>query len=124
MDGNYITRPEHEEFAGRMKSEHERLAEEDRRQNHRIDELEENVKEIHKLTVSMERMSANMQSMLEAIERQGNLIEKQTSRIDDMEREPAGRWKGIKNKAVDTAVNVIITAIVIGLFYLAAQYIR
>ena len=124
MDGNYITRPEHDEFAQRMKSEHERLSEEDKRQNHRIDELEENVKEIHKLTVSMERMSANMQSMLEAIERQGNLIEKQTSRIDNMEREPAGRWKGIKDRAIDTAVGVIITAIVIGLFALAAQYIK
>ena len=119
-----FTRQEHKEFALRMESEHKRLAEEDKRQNNRIDELEENVKEIHKLTVSMERMSANMQSMLEAIERQGNLIEKQTSRIDDMEREPAGRWKGIKNKAVDTAVNVIITALVIGLFALAAQYIK
>ena len=124
MDGNYITKEVHEEFARRMDAENKRLAEEDNRQNHRIDELEENVKEIHKLTVSMERMSANMQSMLEAIERQGKLIEKQTNRIDDMEREPAGRWKGIKSKAVDTAVNVIITALVIGVFALASQYIK
>lgn len=120
----YISRKEHEEFSQRMESEHRRLSEEDKRQNHRIDELEESVKEIHKLTVSMERMSANMQSMLEAIERQGNLIEKQTIRIDNMEQEPAGQWKGIKNKAVDTAVNVIITALVIGLLLLAAQYIK
>lgn len=124
MDGSFITMEVHKEFAQRMESEHKRLSEEDKRQNHRIDDLEESVKEIHKLTVSMERMSVNMQSMLEAIERQGNLIEKQTSRIDDMEREPAGRWKGIKNKAVDTAVNVIITALVIGVFALVAQYIK
>lgn len=124
MDGNYITQQVHDEFAARMKTEHERLAEEDKRQNHRIDDLEESVKEIHKLTVSMERMSANMQSMLEAIERQGNLIEKQTSRIDDMEREPAGRWKGIKNKAVDTVVNAIVAALVVGAFALVAQYIK
>lgn len=45
----------------------------------RINKLEENVKEIHKLTVSMERMAANMENMLDAIERQGRLIEKQTS---------------------------------------------
>lgn len=124
MEGIYITREVHEEFARRMDAENKRLAEEDRRQNRRIGELEENVKEIHKLTVSMERMSANMQSMLEAIERQGNLIEKQTSRIDEMEKEPAGRWKGIKNKAVDTAVNVIITALVIGAAVWVVQYIK
>lgn len=117
MDGNYLTVEVHKEFARRQDEENER-------QNARISELEDNVKEIHKLTVSMERMSANMQSMLEAIERQGNLIEKQTSRIDEMEREPAGRWKGIKSKAVDTAVNVVITALVIGVFALVAQYIK
>lgn len=124
MEGNYITKEVHEEFARRIESEHKRLSEEDKRQNARIADLESNVKEIQKLTISMERMSANMQSMLEAIERQGNLLEKQVNRIDEMEREPAGRWKGIKGKAVDTAVNVIITAIVIGLFALAAQYIK
>lgn len=112
-----ITRQEHEEFARRQDSENER-------QNKRIAELEENVKEIHSLTVSVERMAVNMENMLAAIERQGNLIEKQNDRIDKIEEEPAGRWKGIKSKAADTAVNVIITAIVIGLVALVAQYVR
>lgn len=107
-----ITRQEHEEFARRMDTENARLAEEDRRQNHRIDDLEESVKEIHKLTVSMERMSANMQSMLEAIERQGKLIEKQTNRIDDIEREPTKDSKQIKMSIITTIVSAIVAAAV------------
>ena len=39
-----ITRAEHEEFAKRMVSENQRLADENSRQNHRIDLLEENVR--------------------------------------------------------------------------------
>lgn len=117
METNYLPIEVHNEFSRRMDEENDR-------QNHRISVLEKNVEEIHKLTASMERMSANMQAMLEAIERQGNLIEKQTNRIDAMEREPSGRWKGIKNKAVDTAVTVIITALVIGIVMIVAQYIK
>ena len=107
-----ITLAVHEEFVRRMESENQRLAEEDRRQNHRIDDLEENVKEIHKLTVSIERMSVNMQSMLEAIERQGNLIEKQTSRIDEIEKEPVKDGKQIKMSVITTVVSAVDAAVV------------
>lgn len=117
MDENYILRQEYSEFS-------KRIDDENHRQNRRIEVLEENVKEIHSLTVSMERMAVNMENMLAAIERQGTLIEKQNSRIDRMEQEPAGRWKGIKSKAIDTAVAVIITALVVGAVILAAQYVK
>lgn len=110
---NYVSQEAYKEFIKRMESEHKSLSEEDKRQNARIDDLEENVKEIHKLTVSMERMSANMQSMLEAIERQGNLIEKQTSRIDDIEREPAKEQKEIKMEIIKTIVSAFVGAAVV-----------
>lgn len=100
-EGMVVAKAWYEEFSKRMDDENTR-------QNRRIAELEENVKEIHKLTVSMERMSANMQSMLEAIERQGNLIERQTSRIDDIEKEPADNYKQIKTLIITTIVSAII----------------
>lgn len=109
---NILSRQEHEEFARRMDAENKRLAEEDRRQNHRIDELEENVKEIHKLTVSMERMSANMQGILEAIERQGSLIEKQIGRIDNIEKEPLIESRQIKMSIITTALSAVVAAVV------------
>lgn len=105
MDENYITRTEHDEFARRIDDENDR-------QNHRIASLEESIKEIHGLTVSVERMAVNMENMLAAIERQGTLIEKQNSRIDEIEREPAKDHKQIKMAIISAIIGSIVTAIV------------
>lgn len=101
---NFITRKEHEEFALRQDAENDR-------QNRRISILEENVKEIHGLTVSVERMAVNMENMLAAIERQGTLIEKQNNRIDNIEREPAEEHKQIKMTVITTVVGAIAGAV-------------
>lgn len=105
---NYILRKEHEEFA-------KRIDEENTRQNRRISVLEENVKEIHSLTVSVERMAVNMENMLNAIERQGTLIEKQNERIDRIEDEPAKDYKQIKMDIIKTVVSGIIGAAVVAI---------
>ena len=47
-----ITRAEHDEFVERIKESHKRLEDEDRRQNHRIDELEGTVRQISSLATS------------------------------------------------------------------------
>lgn len=106
MDGNYIARSEHDEFTKRIDAENNR-------QNRRISALEENVKEIHSLTVSVERMAVNMENMLNAIERQGNLIEKQNERIDDIEKEPAKDYKGIKMEIVKTIISALVGGAVV-----------
>lgn len=105
---NYITRQEHEEFSRRIDAE-------STRQNRRLSALEENVKEIHSLTVSVERMAANMENMLTAIERQGNLIEKQNERIDDIEKEPAKDYKGIKMEIIKTIISALVGAAVVAI---------
>lgn len=117
METTFVTVQEHKEFA-------RRIDDENTRQNRRLAALEDNVKEIHGLTVSVERMAVNMENMLSAIERQGNLIEKQNSRIDEIEKEPAGQWNRIKRKSVETAITVIVTALTIGVVALIAQYIK
>lgn len=106
-----ITRKEHEEFA-------RRIEEENVRQNHRISALEDNVKEIHGLTVSVERMAVNMENMLNAIERQGNLIEKQNERIDAMEKEPAKDYKQIKTAVITAVVLAVVEAAVVAVIAL------
>lgn len=111
MEGNFVTIQEHKEFARRQDAENER-------QNRRIAELEENVKEIHSLTVSVERMAVNMENMLNAIERQGNLIEKQNERIDKIEDEPAKDYKQIKMDVIKTVVSGIIGAAVVAIIAL------
>lgn len=105
MDTEYISRKEHEEFA-------RRIDEENTRQNRRLSALEENVKEIHGLTVSVERMAVNMENMLLAIERQGNLIEKQNGRIDEIEKEPAKDSKQIKMAIITSVLTTVVGAII------------
>ena len=56
MDG-VITRAEHEEFC-------RRIDEENRRQNRRIELLEEGEQRIATLTASVERLATSMESML------------------------------------------------------------
>lgn len=106
MDGNYITREVHEEFA-------RRIEEENTRQNRRISTLEESVKEIHGLAVSVERMAVNMENMLSAVERQGSLIERQSERIDEIEREPAKENREIKMEIIKTAISALVGAAVV-----------
>lgn len=124
MEGNYISKEVHEEFARRMEIENQRIEDENKRQNRRLDALEKVTGQINALTVSVEKMATNMENMLNAIERQGNLIEKQNDRLDKMEKEPAGQWTGIKKKAIETAVTVIVTALSIGVVAMIAQYIK
>ena len=95
MEGNYITKEVHDEFARRMEAENQRLEDEDKRQNRRISALEENVKEIHGLTVSM-----------------GNLIEKQNSRIDEIEKEPAKDSKQLKMAVITSVITTVVGAII------------
>lgn len=108
---NYILRQEHEEFARRVDAE-------DARQNRRIEVLEENVKQINALTVSVEKMASNMEHMLEAIERQGNLIEKQNDRLDVVEKEPAETYKDVKMEIIKTIISALVGAVVVAVLAL------
>lgn len=105
MEGNFLTIQEHKEFA-------RRIDDENTRQNRRLSALEDNVKEIHGLTVSVERMAVNMENMLLAIEKQGNLIEAQSNRIDQIEKEPANNYKQIKMTIITAVISAIVGAVV------------
>ena len=82
MDG-VITRAEHEEFC-------RRIDEENRRQNRRIELLEEGEQRIATLTASVERLATSMESMLKEQERQGKRLETLESRDGEMWRKAAG----------------------------------
>ena len=67
-ENNFIPRKEHEEFAKRQD-------EENHRQNRRIGELEETVRQIGVLTSSVEKLASTMESMLKEQEKQGKRLE-------------------------------------------------
>ena len=102
---NFITRQEHNEFAKLMESENQRLAEENAQQNHRISRLEESAKEIHSLTVSVERMAVNMENML-AEQR------KLSDRMEVLEKEPAEAHKQIKMAVVTAIISAVVGTVI------------
>jgi len=78
-----ITRAEHEEFK-------KRLEEENKRQDRRIELLEENTKQIGALTVSVEKLAQSIESMVKEQEQQGKRLEVLEGRDGEMWRKVAG----------------------------------
>ena len=76
---DYITRAEHGEFCKRMEAE-------DTRQNRRIGELEETVRQIGTLTTSVEKLSMSIEAMVREMEQQGERLEALESRDGEMWR--------------------------------------
>lgn len=68
MDNAPITRAEHEEFR-------RRLEEENTRQNKRITVLEETVRQINILTISVEKLALSVESMVKEQKEQGRKLE-------------------------------------------------
>lgn len=85
-----ITRAEHEEFC-------KRIEEENHRQNKRIEELEENAKQISAMVASIEKLAANMEHMAKEQEKQGK-------RLETLEGQDGDKWK--------TVVKCFLTGIV------------
>ena len=96
-----ITRAEHEEFAKRMVSENQRLADENSRQNHRIDLLEENVRGMSALATSVEKLATNMEGMVKEQERQGKRLEALEGRDGEM-------WRKIVGYIITAVIGIIL----------------
>lgn len=86
MDGNYVSRHEHEEFRRSMDSENQRLREEDNRQNQRLDALEGTVKQVAAISTSVEKLALNMENMLKEQVSQGKRLATLENRDGDMWR--------------------------------------
>ena len=78
-----LTRAEHEEFR-------RRLEEENRRQDRRIELLEENVQKLGSLTTSVEKLAISIESMVKEQERQGERLETLEGRDGELWRRAAG----------------------------------
>lgn len=74
-----ISRGEHEEFA-------RRIADQERRQDKRLELLEGTVREIGDLTLSVQRLAQSLESMVEEQERQGR-------RLQALEDRDGEKWR-------------------------------
>ena len=90
----FITRAEHREFA-------EKLEKEDERQNKRLANLEESLKQIYALNTSVEKIALSIETLTKE-------VGTQNERLKAMEDKPAQNWE----KLVWAVGGVVVAAIV------------
>lgn len=91
---SFITRAEHEEFK-------QRLEDEDRRQNRRIELLEDNVRQTGVLAASVEKLATNMSSMVKEQEKQGKRLEALEGRDGEM-------WRKVVGYIVTAVIGIVL----------------
>lgn len=101
---NPITRTEHEEFRKTVDTQIERLRDEDRRQNHRLDLLEESNKQLVSLTSSVEKLAVNMENMLKVQNQQGE-------RLGELEGRDGEMWRKAIGYVVTTVIGIVVGCI-------------
>ena len=89
-----ITRAEHEEFKERMKDE-------DHRQNKRLDAIEEEVRQIRELTVSVAKMAQSLETMTEEQKKQGERLEK-------IENRDGEKWRTTVAEILKIALGIVL----------------
>ena len=97
MPEDSVSRREHEEFARRIDAENER-------QNHRIASLEEGLGRTSNLVVSVEKLAANMETMLKEMEKQGQ-------RLSVLEGRDGEMWRKVAGYLITAVIGLIIGAI-------------
>ena len=90
-----LTRAEHVEFAKRMEEEHTRL-------NHRVKEVEDVVKQINNLTISIQKLASSMENMLKEQEKQGE-------RLEELEGRDGEMWRKATGYIVTSVISIFIT---------------
>ena len=93
-----ITRAEHEEFKLRIE-------EENQRQNRRIDNLEENTKQLSSLTISVEKLAQSVQQMCRT-------QEQESRRLEQLEARDGAKWRHAVGYAATAVVSILAGACV------------
>lgn len=92
METDYVLRAEYTVQLSRIEDE-------ERRQNKRIEKVEEKVEHLNDLVVSINKLATSVEAMSAELKNQG-------ARLESIERVPGNRW----NDLIKTAVTVLATA--------------
>ncbi len=90
----YLLKSVHDEFAKRVEEENDR-------QNARLASLERSLQEISKITVQVERLATNIETLTAS-------IKEQNGRLTDLEQKPAKRWDAIIGAVITGVVGILI----------------
>lgn len=94
MEECAISRAEHAEFARRQD-------EENKRQNHRIDLLEESTKQIGELTASIQKLAVSIENM----SKEHRQYEKRLETIEDRDGE---NWRKVTGYIITAVIGIVI----------------
>lgn len=94
----------------------ERLSDENSRQNHRIQKLEDAQEGIMQLTLSVQKLAQAVEVMAKEQAEQGQ-------RLKVIEEIPAKRWTNAMKTAFTSIVGVIAGALAVGLIQMIAQHV-
>ena len=97
-----------------MASELKRLDEENVRQNHRLTEIEEAIKNQQDMIRTIDKLALNIEAMQKEMVRQGD-------RLCKLESKPVETWSSIKRVAMNVATTAITSLIVGGIIWAAVQ---
>ena len=89
-----ISRAEHEEFAKRMEDEHKRI-------NHRVEDLESEVRQIGELTASVEKLAQSVQQMAQS---QG----RQEKRLEELEGRDGEMWRKVTGYVITAVIGIVV----------------
>jgi len=101
METEMLPKSVHEEFARRMEVENQRLDDENKRQNKRLEQLEGKIQENSELVVSIKELALETKHMRE------NLNET-VQRIDRLENRNGDKWEKFKWLIVAGLVTVLL----------------
>ena len=85
-----------------------RMEDENTRQNHRIQTLEDSIGQILNLTSSVERLATNMEHMVREQARQGENLNNQSERISKLESRDGEMWRKVVSHIVISVISIII----------------
>ena len=96
----YVTWDVHNEFS-------RRIEEQEHRQDARLSIVEDSVREITRLTVSVEKMAVSLENMATEQKRQGD-------RLTAIEEKPARRWDAVVSGIISGVIGILIGLISAG----------
>lgn len=94
MDSTPITRVEHEEFC-------KRLEEEDRRQNKRLEILEEQTKQFTDLVLSVRELAQSVKQLAETQKVQGE-------KLDELENRDGEMWRRVSGYVITSIIGLVV----------------
>lgn len=98
MSDEYLDKALHEEFAKRIEAE-------EKRQNARIDKLENVMGIIQNQTISIKTMTVSIENIVQE-------LKKHTERLEDLEAEPGNKWRRLTDGIIGAIAGLIGSGVI------------